>query len=254
MKNHWVTFDDDIATWTADLTPRRDDAEALWAWLEIVVGSAEQNEVHIVREAPSLEYVRESGPLLSHLGRLFADEGKIDLFHFEFAVPEHQREGRALRAAARMAYFDAGGQLTEEYVDDLGELLRSLRPADYEEAVNFMYRCSPLKAWGPLVDSRNSEKSNWWVVPGEATVDFSIRSDIWYPYISGLLEPDVTVDYGIDNRALSGRHTPRLNAFLADVRQATVAIGGTWKLDGEQRTTYEGLLSDAGIDLDATPP
>jgi hypothetical protein len=54
-----------------------------------------------------------------------------------------------------------------------------------------------------------------------------------------------------DNRELAERHTPRFNRFLAKVRAAALAVGGTWQLAEPEVLfgRYLDWLNDDGIRL-----
>jgi len=106
-----------------------------------------------------------------------------------------------------------------------------------------------------LVVSPNSRRVKvtfpGWVVgekslPGatlQGAVHGTKHENLWFPRVTGL---DVGDDGGrdpkvrhpargrdglMDNSELAARHTPRLNRFIATLRDAILDLGGTWKLD-----------------------
>jgi hypothetical protein len=254
MRNLWVTHDEGLAEWVADLSNLSSEGERLFEWLRIVLDAGQRHEVYIVREAPLVGYSStEERSFTDLLEQRFKENGEVDIFHFASSGALTVGSSR-FRTAARVAYYDLKGQLTESEEDDLGALLRRFRPEDEREAPNAMLWCPPIEAIGPLIDLQEPTRSIWRGKPGSVRIRFIIRSDIWYPWVIGFLEEEVNVRRRYDNRPLSLRHTPRLNAFLTIARQATLELGGAWELDEERRWDFDGLLTEEGIDLDVEPP
>jgi hypothetical protein len=255
MRNYWVTRDEPLATWVADLTARRHDPEALIRWLGAVLGAGEECRVYTVHEAPSADYRREeAGPFADLLDPLFRSTGAIDLFQFSNWRPA-SAEGPRFRVTARMAYFDQEGRITEEDVEDLGLLLRRLRPADVDTAAGLMARCHPLEVEGPRIDFIDPERSVWALKVDRVRIRFRLFSDIWFPWVLGFLEENFDLGTAHDNRPLAERHTTRLNRFLSEAAGITQQVGGNWGLDEED--SHRGLLPTleaTGIRLDVGPP
>jgi len=255
MKNRWVTYDDPIAGWVADLSSLRNNAPALMEWFQKVLEAGEMQEVFKVRQAPLAKYSwAKDGPLSQFLKRGFDESRVVDLFHFstsQFRMIDNSR----FQVFARMAYVDADEQLVESDVDDLGMLLRSLRPVEYQESPGLFDRCVPLLITGPKIDFNDPQHSIWPGRRDEILVRFRIFSDIWFPWVSGYLEEVFDVDKMYDTRLLAERHTPRLNRFLSSVSTTTKAMGGTWQLDeDDSRTILQFMVSTEGIRLDVEPP
>ena len=252
MDNLWIVTGDPQARWTADLGSP-DDPERLLAWLAAVLTAGEEHEVYRVREAPAAGYAAGSDVSLTDwLWRRWREDGVVDAGHFA-ASGTRPIGGRVLRVAARVAWAAPSGELAEGVVENLGALLRSLRPGDVARWPRRMLDSPPLDVTGPLVDVRRPEQSRWPGHPGRVLVNIMTRSDLWSPWVPGLLATDV-VDGWQDNRPLAERHTPRLNAFLAAARAATAAAGGTWWTDDDTVLGKLGLLGDDGIRLDAANP
>lgn len=209
MTNAWVVNDDPFVRWIADLSTVHDQPQRLLGWRRAVLEAGEEQAVYRVVEGEPLA----------------------------FAAGEAGRP----RAVGRVAFFDREGIVTEAEVDDLGELLRNLRPEDVESGGFLMKH-------GPPVDLRMYERR---VV---LEVAFALCSDIWLPWALGLLEDD----YGeglYDNRPLAERHTPRLNAFLAAARAATEAAGGRWHLERDDtRPDVLAQVGAEGVRLDVERP
>jgi hypothetical protein len=251
-KNLWTTSGATLARWTADLGVP-DDPPRLWRWLHRVLAAGEEHDVYRVLEAPAAGFTPAAGvPLDAWLDRLWQQDGVLDLGHFAWTgtVPV---DGRTFRASARLTWLDAAGTLVEGRVDNLGALLRSVLDVPDEVAGRSIVDCPPLDVEGPRVDVRHPERSRRMMPPGRVVVHVAVRSDIWSPWVSGLLaEPDRAGWQ--DNRLLAGRHTPRLNAFLAAAREATAEAGGRWEVYTEAPFAKLGLVTEAGFDLDAPNP
>jgi len=57
------------------------------------------------------------------------------------------------------------------------------------------------------------------------TISVAVATDIWFAWNHPWHRLDSAP---IDNRVLARLNAPRLNGFLADVREACRALGGTW--------------------------
>ncbi|MCS6939328.1 MAG: hypothetical protein NZM94_08660, partial [Roseiflexus sp.] len=88
-------------------------------------------------------------------------------------------------------------------------------------------------------------------------VAFELYSDIWCPWVDGMIDEAYDSDKRFDNRALARVHTPRLNRVLAVARAATERLGGRWFLDRDPdnlRRDRAFMLSDAGVLVEADLP
>jgi hypothetical protein len=152
-------------------------------------------------------------------------------------MPEEAPAGRRFETPGRICWQEPDGTLAEGDVADLGALLMRLRP----DAVPWA---------GDLFMAREPPVSAAWRA---GVCDIELLTDIWFPRILGVLDgnaPLPPAEPSQDNTALAGCHTPRLNAFLVDVRDATLELGGTWRLrpdDGASR--YAAMTAAHGIVL-----
>lgn len=233
MDNQWVTRGDDFAEWVADLTPAAADPPALLAWLRTLLAAGEEQQVYRLLESPLAGYRRER-------------DGELDLGHFA-SSGVRPVDGVRLRVSARLAHHGPDGRVVEGEVENLGALLRSLHPAEAAVSGFLALDCPPLDLSGPLLDLAHPERSRWRSLAGTVLVRLAVRSDIWFPAVDGLLVGGED-DRRVDNSALAARHTPRLNAFLAQVHAATEAVGGRWEVDDE--ISGPGPVSEDGIVLD----
>ncbi|MEX3788803.1 hypothetical protein [Paraburkholderia sp. BR14374] len=251
MKNLWVTQDEPIATWVADLSSVRSDAASLQKWLLDTLAFGETCDVYSVQEAPLLRYRRErDGPLVEYLSGKVLEEGVVDLFQFA-ASRFRQIEGSQFRTVALIAYFDMLGRLTSSYVADLGALLKTLRPADVPVAAGLTASCPALAIHGPRISFAYPEQSIWDLKADQVKIRFQIHSDVWFPWVRGFLDDSFDLERWRDNRALAQFHTGRLNRFLSFVCESTCRIGGSWDLDHDaSKKSLNFMLEPKGILLD----
>ena len=85
---------------------------------------------------------------------------------------------------------------------------------------------------------------------GRGNVTIELATDVWFPRTVGLLEEDAPwapAPPSYDNSDLAACHTPRLNAFLAAVREAA----DEWELlePEEIGVRYADMVDEAGIRL-----
>jgi hypothetical protein len=142
-----------------------------------------------------------------------------------------------MRGSTRLAYVDTRKQVREEeatYVSALPGLKTHFGNQKVKPALEFM---------------AGTEDDTTW-----ATV--SSFSSIWLPWQpNNGIDGDLPDDALLDNRALAARHSPRLNAFLADIAAAARDAGGWLRLD--RTATYPEYLSflhDQGVRLDHPGP
>lgn len=146
-------------------------------------------------------------------------------------------------ATSRIAFADAGGAVVEDEIEDLGLVLAA---APYAAPVRHRPPLRVDTGFGTGLGAGSGVE--FWA-------SISTCSDIWLPWSSARYEEDAEPEDFSDNRELADLHTPRLNAFLARLREVTVAMGGSWAL--ERDTTDRALLfelGDSGVLLDAENP
>jgi hypothetical protein len=154
VKNYWGCLGDPVAKWDADLSALWSRPEAMLEWVRQVTVVGEQLQVMRVLESPTLRYRRDrDGSPLPLLEELFHRSRAVDLFYFTCAsVPVNGVFPRS-RVSGRMAYFDERGNVQEEDVEQLGQLLLRCRP-DVIQTVTanvrptFPVGCSRLAARG----------------------------------------------------------------------------------------------------------
>jgi hypothetical protein len=276
--NSWVMENKyEIVTWYAGFPKgKMTDPWEVLPFVQKVLEVAEQEEVYRVKRAPwrsgdlglklDLEYrAYPGGPSYGeYIEQVLTGTDKLIFFEQLSASPNLLPEYRVI-APARLSYYDIDGTLIDKEVEDVGELLRRVRPPevdlpdDWQElseediASEIEYVNRNYKATGSAIFFRGL------LVPKDSFPDYgtylSIRlyTDIWFPKVGGYLIDDSPYESRIfkDNRELALRHTPRLNRFLASVRELTSELGGTWSVDpSNPEGEYTQQLSECGINLD----
>jgi hypothetical protein len=250
--NLWSVTKNPFATWRANLMGARHDSQALLSWLLAVVEASEENGIFTVLNAPRIAYRRDrDGSLVAFLKRQFDETGKVDLFYF--ALRWFQRvNGELFQSCTRLNYFEGDGNIAmAEVVGDLSVFLKQLRP-DYTTGSNLCCRPGlPMKIWGPEGPYDHPQFQG-------VHVQFILHTDIWLPWIHHASEIREHANVSqrmvpICRNPLAQHHTPRLNRFLAAVRDETVRVGGTWQLDRDFSSELF-MLDDNGIPLDAELP
>ena len=157
---------------------------------------------------------------------------------------EKDRSKIPLRIATRLCYYNLKGEIEEKEVDDLGALLRELRP-DRSQALPYLMRCEESIRVGGCYVTLEKE------APHDAFMYIRLLSDIWFPIVQGYMEEDYSFDETYrDNRDIAHCHTPRLNSFLADLRQLAEEVGGTWRHDKPMTYPYNLMFDETGVILD----
>jgi hypothetical protein len=240
-RNHWFTFPGDfIVRWGAYLPPPRGTIDKLVQFGVRIADAGKRHAVYrVVRLPGRFPYDADQQPFESHLREVAQQYGRVPLFPGE-ANPHPT----GLWTPARIAFY-RGDVIVEEEVGNVGALLRDLRPEQIETRVAVMRSASPVAVIGSHVRIDETR---------EVLVEVRLETDIWFPWVLGMVD-----DYPqegqkperYDNRALAERHTPRLNAFLAELRQLAADLGGRWEpleVDGLS-VKYAPMWDATGIHL-----
>lgn len=170
--------------------------------------------------------------LLAFADAVFELGRREEVFDVDERPPASARENQLFGAvvpSARVSVFGPQG-IEDRRVRDCGAELLALRP-DLERVPHV----PALSISGPQFYDRSK--------PIYFTI--SLETDIWFPRVVGFNDDrDDIVWY--DNSALAGRHTPRLNRFLAAVRDAAVALGGAWSVEVDNQR-YADQVEATGI-------
>lgn len=223
MENPWIIGLDGRVEWIATLPVERPPEQA--EWVRTALAQGDRLGVHRVLQVPDIGYDRAvDGDVVGFLDAR-AGDGVGPLF---FANP--------MAVSALVAFHDADGTVVERELSDLGTALEPFQ--------------APVRHRPPL----ELKAFDWSSPPDVPEVEVVVRtySDIWLPWTAASYDPDSPVRGFGDNRVLAARHTPRLNAFLAVLRDATHRIGGRWELDRDSLDPGAVFqVDDHGVRLDA---
>jgi hypothetical protein len=269
--NYWVMEDEpELAIWYAGFPKgNMTDPWKVLPFVQKVLEAAEREEVYRVKRAPwrsgdlglklDLEYRAYPGEPSygEYIEQVLRETDKL-IFpnRLRIASPGLLPEYRVI-APARLSYYDLDGDLIDKEVEDVGELLQRLRPMPFdlseEERNSYNYDKKSYMASGSAIFLGGQ------FISKDSSSDYCtylriyLHTDIWFPKVGGFLEDHSPYQSRVfhDNRELALRHTPRLNQFLASVRDLTLEFGGTWKVDypsiDEQ---YNQQFNENGINLD----
>jgi hypothetical protein len=234
MRNFWIQTETEHATWLADITTLIGEPARLLELVEHISALGVEHQVFVTE--PSLR---------AEPRRAWESAHVVDC-----------NLGRGGRVPAKLAWYDERDQLTEGFVEDLGELLRTLEPVPGSITDGSMERgLSPIEISGYEIEYVGEPPSSRLSTEYPRTIGFSLFSDIWFPFVSGAAHPWYDGKRYFDNRELASRHTPRLNRFLAETKAAVIEAGGTWATDDYARSKLSvPWLGPHGILLDGPVP
>ena len=240
--NHWSAYRNALFGWTATVPLRADAPRALLDWTLAVVELARVTDAVRFRKVDGTYW--QWLELVAWLEHGLAERSVVDAFAFA---------RRFDRTGSTVAYHDERG-IHEELVDDVGGLLARLRaPVDdmYGSAVR---RAPPLWVGGHAISFTTPDAVMAAARLPSTNVKILVECDLWLPWVPGRIDPaDRETFY--DNRALAERHTPRLNAFLAGLRESVTSRGGHMELTFFSENQWLPLMVGVdGIDLGAAAP
>jgi hypothetical protein len=239
-RNHWITFvNDTVVRWGAFLPGPRGDISGLIRFGVSVVEAGALYEVYRALHIPGARSYLAGTESFEEYLRARAKEGRVPLF------PRESRPGPdELWTPARISFY-RDDEIVEAEVGDVGALLRELRPNDLEAAGMFMRSAAPVTVRGSSVGIDDDQ---------EVLIQVRLDTDLWFPRVMGMLEAvpeDEPKPDFYDNHELAERHTPRLNAFLNELRHSATALGGRWEMievDGVG-VNYAEQWDESGIHL-----
>jgi hypothetical protein len=238
--NNWNSFDSDEVCWWTATFPWALGPGGLIPWQNVVLDAGERTGLFRVEAAGWMGYSRNvDGPVAAFVGahpdRLAISNPRFPagfLLGDELRYDEHK-----LAVSTRLSYMTPDGEVADQWVQDMQEFGRvaglpsafSYRPFDVD--IDYGYEGLP-------------EMEETWAT-------FSTSTDIWFPWNSPMGRSGVPRDEPLDNRVLSRLNGARLNAFLGEVRGATLAAGGSWTCAPWRE---DRQANDFGVVLDAPKP
>lgn len=256
MINYWIARANiRFAEWEAIFPPPKTmaDIQSLLSFAKQLLDAGEQEDVYQIIETrrPLDFHASSSWGYQQFLEKALAENDILPLFDLGLGVAENY-DG-VLRTPARLCYYNLEGQLTEAKVENMGLLLESVRPDDADWGSIFMEGVSPITILSRSVSLKEVSE----VIQQHQTVQIkiSLRTDIWFPQVIGILEGDQPLAPNppkwYDNRELACCHTPRLNRFLFKVHKYTLESGGEWRLNQPDGIAehYESMVNEYSISL-----
>lgn len=206
--------------------------------VETLLESGERNNIYSLIEQTytiSYRYDRD-GSYLSFMDEEYkiGRKNKVVLFdmHRDLSICKW-------KTPSKIAYFTPNGnEIIEEEVNDLSSI--PYNNSD-EIEVSKIDSMPPVHIYGGIF------RPNQRIVPH---FRIGLFTDIWFPVVqlwSPKSEP-------YDNSMLASRHTPKLNRFIRDVRQAAKDVGATWYMMNDRyeiaHPAYLDYVAEDGIILD----
>ncbi len=251
MKNHWCTHSDAFATWYITFPPvsQATDIDNLLEFAQHLLEVGEREQIYRVLEtrSPNAFKATANYTYIQYLRDIAASESqRLPLFNDGGGAATTERG--TLRAPARICFYNQMGNLVEQEIENVGLLLKELRP-DAVELCSYKHikQVEPVSVIGPNLSlSIVRDTSKLWPV----RIRISLFCDIWFSLVGGYLDLEKEVHF-FDNRELACCHTPRLNRFISNVRQLTLSFGGSWKVgDVEVSKLYKNRITEDGITLE----
>jgi hypothetical protein len=234
----WSSFEsDEVVGWAAEFAWSV-PGQALLDWQQVLFAAGERHGIYRVVEAEFMDYHRDRDGdigafLLAHPERVPRHDERLPRGFLPEALGP--RNGSEALTRTLLEYLDADGMLRSAWIGELTEAYPDIPLPRY-----FPYQAVEITTYN--APSSEPGVDNLWVGIGSSV-------DIWFPWTRHVFRRP-TQDR-VDNRFLSRLNGGRLNAFLAEVRAATSAAGGTWRMDPVNQS---GRADENGIRLDADPP
>ncbi len=295
-KNYWVSREEyPFVTWSATFPNGPIEPRDYLEFLKEVLTAAEREEVlHVVKASLGSSYQKyypeqyweyqfQVGGLtyIQYIEKVFAATGK------SIALEQLPSSGNSWPyGTTRLSYYETDGELVEAEVEDIGALLRRLRPNEIPDGVSekewlahedyrdddyddykaygsalFFYgqlgsdevEWAAFRAWEEQPEGiRNTEDKPY---IRETYLTINLYTDIWFPRVKGFIEnirplSQYVADRMFDNQELALRHTPRLNRFLRSVKKLIEERGGHMDVDCSNfQEFYGSMCREDGIIL-----
>jgi len=243
--NRWSMDRKPLVRWLAEISPLIQQPAVLLDWMKHVLRAGAEHNVFIPVNAPRLNYTRSPGvegmdpQLIDRLKELYEHYHILDVLEF----------ANSGENAALLAYYDAEGNIVEREETELRQVLLRLRPDDVKHNPQLICLGSAVDIISERITYRQPLQEPY---PGGLSVRVSIHSNLWLPWFYSQYPEDMEYEQPFNNLELACRHTPRLNAFLAQVKEWTIKLKGAWELN---RSVIDPSLlnDDIGIRLDVQP-
>ncbi|GAA4259697.1 hypothetical protein [Dactylosporangium darangshiense] len=212
--NHWnILESSSLIVWSPSFAVPA-DAAVLHAWEQQLFAAGERYGVLRVERFDDIGYDRARD---GYIGDFAAAHPDLPPEFYVFPAGFILGAGwERLTLATRLAFvvgddwYQPGDRIEEEWFSSIYDLSdRAKIPTDQTSP--------PITIYADVEEDTD---------PRRIIVDIGLWTDIFFPWNP----PDTRRQpVRIDNRLLAERNGRRLNAFLADVRAATLAANGTWE-------------------------
>jgi hypothetical protein len=253
--NRWISNTAPLLEWDAVFPPPKSlaDVERLLHLTMAVLEVGEREAVYRVSQTEGYSPLQAFDSstrctYAQHVEKIFFETG--DLLPMSSMSSDYKISGEF----SKICYYDQAGEIVEEEVDSLGEILKRTRQ-DVESMPHRMaVGIAPVKIYGNELGG----KAGFWTPERyhpffETTFTVQLFTDIWFPQVIGFAESDYgkeREEEGYDNRELALCHTPRFNRFLLSVRQLVLDYGGTWSIGDDVGVGYGHAITENGIILE----
>ncbi len=224
--------------WAADF-PWSVPGSALLDWQQVLFAAGERHRIFRVEQAQFLDFRRDRDGdigafLLAHPERVPRQDERLPPGFLPEALGS--RPGGEAVTRTLLEYLDAAGALRSAWIGELTEAYPAIPLPRY-----FPYRAVQI-----LADTFPPD----WAELDRLRVSVSSSVDIWFPWTRQLFQYPAADR--VDNRRLSRLNGGRLNAFLAELADATRAAGGEWTMTSPP--AHYPRADGSGVLLDAAPP
>ena len=222
-RNSWNVFvSDEAFMWDVRL-PEGLSNEQLLGWQDLILAAGERHQVLRVTAAPTWGYLFErDGPVRAWLSRHGDRIEPIDQCPRGFLL------GQLLgfETASRLSYVGPDGIVTGWFSDvmDLAIAGDVPKPKRYD--------------YPPLTVVTAADFDDVLVT------GFGLATDIWLSWVRPRAPGQTDL---VDNRALAALNAPRLNAFLTEVRDAALSLGGRWTWPESANRRRPHRFDDQGL-------
>jgi hypothetical protein len=220
--NNWnATESDESFHWQAEL-PWGLPPAILLRWQDSVLAAGEKHRIYRIEAIDWIGYRRERDGYIGDYLRAHPDRVPplserlpkgfvLGPGGARFTMPQYE-------TTSLLSYVTLEGQIVEVWTRDMGDLAVLAR----------LHKAPP--GYPPVTVTVDGGFADWPDMRDRWAV-FAVSSDIWFPWnanIAPVIPAGTLGDEPLDNRVLSRINGGRLNAFLRDVRDATLDAGGRW--------------------------
>ncbi|GAA4259758.1 hypothetical protein GCM10022255_085660 [Dactylosporangium darangshiense] len=219
LHNNWNIYETDMFNWRASF-PVPVDAQVLHAWQQALFVAGERHGILRFEQADQIGYDRARDGFIGDFAAAHPDRPAQ---YADYPVGFILQHWNQLTVATRLAYVvgedwhQPGDRIEESWCSSVGDLSFYAKVPGEDTG-------APIDIYTD-VDERTS--------PCRLYVEVSSKTDIFFPRNRRERRPGIEP---IDNRLLAERNGRRLNAFLSDLRAATLAAHGRWEALGSPQT------------------